>query len=71
MVFRTFGDPLKQDMRSPDQQVKILDVWPMTELAFDHMDVGNVHPGWGQSPEWMLNGLIDYFLDFLHYLGRI
>ena len=71
MAFKVFGDPKLVDMRKPEQQIKVFDVWPMTELAFDHMDVGNVHPGWGKSPDWMLNEIIDYFVDFLHFLEYI
>lgn len=49
-----------------DADLEIFDVWPMTTLAFDHMDVGNVHPGWGASSPWMLTEIINYFIDFLH-----
>lgn len=71
MAFKIFGDPNVQDMRDDKFKVKVFDVWPMTELAFDHMDVGNVHPGWGKSSDWMLSEIIEYFIDFLAYLNYI
>ena len=72
MAFKIFGNPYENDMRNNnDFPVKVLDVWPMTKLAFDHMEVGNVHPGWGSSPQWMLDGIINYFIDYIHYLGYL
>ena len=48
MVFKIFGNPYLNDMYSKNNDdifpVKVLDVYPMSLAAFDHFEIGNVHP---------------------------
>ena len=46
--------------------VKVFDFWEMTEIVFDHQQIGQVHPGRGAgSSRWIMEGIRDRFLDLL------
>ena len=45
IAFKVFGNPHLDDIENDEEfPVKVVDVLPMTLAAFDHMEVGNVHP---------------------------
>lgn len=67
IAFNIFGNPhtdnLLDDERHP---VKIYDVYPMTEVGFDHMQVGNVHP-----KGFFRKGTADLMVDLIGYMGLL
>jgi len=67
LVFRVFGS----NNKDPEQLVKIFDVFPMIQTAFNHMEPGNIHPGKDDSPQWLYHGIFDRFIQFLGEYGGL